>query len=340
MDEAWRVIHSSSAGDEVQRDIFSLSALVLTSYHLMHSKICANLDLPTDLVVYIRRQLDLSLIIGTSLFTTPLLKFVDLLAPKHDFCDVSHPSDLLSRRVAKNPPQLSSNTVSRWQSISFLKFKSLGTPFIIEGSIKHWPANRNWRSRSYLRKLIGHRTIPVEVGTTYLDDSWRIELISGSEYLDNFLERSSDEIGYMAQVRLFDLVPALRDDIVVPDLALLMADEDDIQINAWLGPPGTITPCHHDPYDNFLCQVIGSKYIRLYSPAENAKMYPSGESSVKNSSLVDIMNPDYERFPLHNEAHYQDCILSEGDMLYIPHGWWHYVESLENSFSVSFWWSP
>uniref|UniRef100_A0A2P2L7T1 Transcription factor n=2 Tax=Rhizophora mucronata TaxID=61149 RepID=A0A2P2L7T1_RHIMU len=33
-----------------------------------------------------------------------------------------------------------------------------------------------------------------------------------------------------------------------------------------------------------------------------------------------------------------DCILEEGEMLYIPPRWWHYVRSLTTSFSVSFWW--
>ena len=36
---------------------------------------------------------------------------------------------------------------------------------------------------------------------------------------------------------------------------------------------------------------------------------------------------------------YFDCILEEGDVLYIPVGWWHYVRGLSVSFSVSFWWN-
>jgi lysine-specific demethylase 8 len=44
-----------------------------------------------------------------------------------------------------------------------------------------------------------------------------------------------------------------------------------------------------------------------------------------------------ERFPLFQEAEFVDCILVEGECLYIPVGWWHYVRSLTVSFSVSFW---
>lgn len=45
------------------------------------------------------------------------------------------------------------------------------------------------------------------------------------------------------------------------------------------------------------------------------------------------------RFPHFEFEDYVDVILEEGEMLYVPVGWWHYVRSLEVSFSVSFWWN-
>ena len=36
---------------------------------------------------------------------------------------------------------------------------------------------------------------------------------------------------------------------------------------------------------------------------------------------------------------YIDLLLREGEMLYIPPNWWHFVEADEMSFSVSFWWT-
>jgi len=38
------------------------------------------------------------------------------------------------------------------------------------------------------------------------------------------------------------------------------------------------------------------------------------------------------------KAEYVEGILEPGDGLFIPVGWWHYVRSLDVSFSVSFWW--
>ena len=43
-------------------------------------------------------------------------------------------------------------------------------------------------------------------------------------------------------------------------------------------------------------------------------------------------------FPKSANASFQECILEPGDCLFIPRGWWHYVQSLDVSASVSFWW--
>lgn len=54
---------------------------------------------------------------------------------------------------------------------------------------------------------------------------------------------------------------------------------------------------------------------------------------------VDLDNIDEKQFPNIQKLEFMDCILEEGEMLYIPPKWWHYVRSLTTSFSVSFWWS-
>jgi ribosomal protein L16 Arg81 hydroxylase len=110
-------------------------------------------------------------------------------------------------------------------------------------------------------------------------------------------------------------------------------------INAWLGPAGTITPLHHDPHHNFLAQVVGRKYVRLYSHQASECLYPYAEAMLCNSSQVDLNNPDNEQWPEAQDLKFVDCILEEGQMLYIPPKWWHYVQSLSPSFSVSFWWT-
>ena len=179
----------------------------------------------------------------------------------------------------------------------------------------------------------------------------------------NGVETSNDEelgVGYLAQHDLFSQIPSLRNDISIPDYCFtepLPSPEattesqyaesrlEEPLLNAWFGPAGTISPLHTDPYHNILCQVVGKKYIRLYNPDQTDKLYPRGTEGgvdMSNTSKLDVENDMNQRqgeFPLFHEAKYVETILEEGQCLYIPVGWWHYVRSLTVSFSVSFWWN-
>uniref|UniRef100_A0A3Q4HDK2 Lysine-specific demethylase 8 n=1 Tax=Neolamprologus brichardi TaxID=32507 RepID=A0A3Q4HDK2_NEOBR len=202
-------------------------------------------------------------------------------------------------------------------------------PVILEGIIDHWPAfNKHPWSIEYLRSVAGCRTVPVEVGSRYTDEDWSQTLLTVNEFIDRYI---------LNKVTVPDL---FCDDIRLPDYCCLgEGDEEDITVNAWFGPGGTVSPLHQDPQQNFLAQVVGSKYIRLYSPEDTGKLYPHQSQLLHNTSQVQVENPDAERFPEFAKAPYLECVLQPGDVLFIPVRHWHYVRSLELSFSVSFWWS-
>jgi hypothetical protein len=145
----------------------------------------------------------------------------------------------------------------------------------------------------------------------------------------------------------------------------------EVLLNAWFGPQNTTSPLHTDPHHNILAQAVGKKYIRLYAPSQTSSLYPRGVDEhtgvdMSNTSQIDIEfvmrylecrsfgaldTEDDEgddinarkwafeqEFPDFAEAVYVEGILEEGECLFIPKGWWHYVRSLSPSFSVSFWW--
>ncbi|KAL8793455.1 MAG: hypothetical protein Q9195_003938 [Heterodermia aff. obscurata] len=238
---------------------------------------------------------------------------------------------------------------------------------------------RPWGSPSYLmeRTFGGRRLVPVELGRSYTDEGWGQRILTFGDFVEKYLTRDIErpyssavkhdrrsmdgsDIGYLAQHDLFSQIPSLRNDISIPDYCFtdppphpeggakdqrITPHLEEPLLNAWFGPAGTVSPLHTDPYYNILCQVVGKKYVRLYNPDQTDKLYPRGVEggiNMSNTSELDVEGKEDEllqKFPLFREAQYVETILEEGQCLYIPVGWWHYVRSLTMSFSVSFWWN-
>ena len=68
--------------------------------------------------------------------------------------------------------------------------------------------------------------------------------------------------GYLAQHPLLDQVEALAADVAPPPQTCTGRGRL-VAANAWLGPKHTVTPLHHDPNHNMLCQVRRQALLRL-----------------------------------------------------------------------------
>ena len=241
-----------------------------------------------------------------------------------------------------------------------------GAPAVIKGLARAWPAFTKWRDPTYLRAVAGARTVPVETGEHYLHETHARELVTLDAFLDEHLDREGNDagndnarlddaqkkkrkMGYLAQHALLDQIPALGRDVLVPDycaLTLLERREargEGAATRAWLGPKGTVSPTHRDPTHNLLVQVVGSKYVRLYAPSQERAMYLFADPKRANAARADpraaLEEAHARRFPEFSRAPFSDAVLEPGDALYIPPGWFHYVQSVTSSFSVSFWWT-
>ena len=47
-----------------------------------------------------------------------------------------------------------------------------------------------------------------------------------------------------------------------------------------------------------------------------------------------------KQFPNFKNVNPIEGIISPGDVLFIPSGWWHDVRSLDLAISINFWWKP
>jgi hypothetical protein len=111
----------------------------------------------------------------------------------------------------------------------------------------------------------------------------------------------------------------------------------------WIGNRTCIAP-HFDNTENIACVVGGRRRFTVFPPDQIGNLYigpleltPAGQPV----SLVDVRNPDLERFPRYAEAlrAAEVAELEPGDAIYIPALWWHNVEALEDfNVLVNYWW--
>jgi hypothetical protein len=322
------------------------------------------------------RVLDLGLIVSGGTFRGELYEAVfanlEPFVQQLDMSDlaptsfhVEQPKALQSEQMV---PTASEPSLEAFQ----LHLDNHTTPLLLTDVLTDWPAMSTWCDPTHLLRLTlgGRRCVPIEIGETYTHDDWRQEIMPFRNFINQYLlPPQPQEIGYLGQHNLFHQIPALQREIRTPDYCFSAPPEttpasrlglppvppvDEPQKNVWLGPKGTRTPLHTDPYHNIFCQVLGYKYVRLYPPEATENVYPRGvdENGINesNTSRVEIKFDqgvkgnvaveDGDLFPQFEKwSDYKEAIVGPGECLYIPAGWWHYIESLTTSYSVSFWWN-
>ncbi len=96
-----------------------------------------------------------------------------------------------------------------------------------------------------------------------------------------------------------------------------------------MGPRNARVGLHRDFLDTHGClaQILGNKRCVLFSPEDSAAVY---------EGRVDVDDPDFEKFPLFRDATAYECILAPGELLFMPHHWWHHVVSLEKTITINY----
>jgi hypothetical protein len=111
--------------------------------------------------------------------------------------------------------------------------------------------------------------------------------------------------------------------------------------NLWVSHRGVFTKNHWDELENFNIALEGRKRFVLAPPGYRG-YYPRSvlRGYGDKSHVFDLNEVDLARFPkaAARLAGRREFILEPGQMLYLPLGWWHQAESLDDvNINMNFW---
>lgn len=216
-------------------------------------------------------------------------------------------------------------------------------PVILLGGIDHWPALQRW-SPQYFMDTVGDVEVEVQQGREQdrlferHSQHYRSKMLM-KEFIAEIQRQDSSNNIYMTANNAAQNASGLSR--LFEDIADFGAGYGYVQQAQsrtrsflWFGPKGTFTPLHHDLTNNMLVQVYGRKKVTLIPALQTPYLY--NDSGVYS----EIDNPHepalVDKYPLLQHTSTVQLILQPGEALFIPIGWWHCVESLDVSVSVSF----
>lgn len=160
----------------------------------------------------------------------------------------------------------------------------------------------------------------------------------GMTILKAFAEQEDNQkTFYFGSKNIPSHLPGLEKDNALPFLS------EEIEPNIWIGN-SLVIATHCDVSENIAVVAAGRRRFTLFPPDQEPNLYIGPQDPTPSGrpvSMVDLSQPDYERFPLFKNALQQAFIaeLNPGDAIYIPTGWWHNVESLDAfNVLVNYWW--
>lgn len=209
-------------------------------------------------------------------------------------------------------------------------------PVILTGLIDHWPAMSLW-SLDHFEATLGDP---------------EIEIQSGRDSDPNY---EANSIAHKRMARFRDVLQLLRGDPTTNDVYItanngghnrgalaplwreigplpgLLRPGAESEGFFWMGPRGVVTPWHHDLTNNFLVQIRGRKRVTLASSTQTPKMrnfrhcFSAFGGDAAAGGAAETEQPSTVA-----------CDLHPGEVLFIPVGWWHHVQSLDLTIGLSF----
>jgi len=254
--------------------------------------------------------------------------------------------------------QFSLPAIREWRGVTLAEFDTevvqRNEPAVLRGLVERWPATAAAREsyegiRNYLSRLDRGARVRTFIGDPAMGgrffyspnfDAFNFGVAEApfSQLLSVLADDNGGRYIYMGSTHTSEILPGFEQE---NPLELVQGKQTGPRI--WIGNSSRIAP-HFDESDNIACVVSGTRRFTLFPPDQVGNLYPGPVDTTvagQPTSLVDLANPDLERFPRFSEAldHAQTAELQPGDAIYIPALWWHGVESTGPfNVLVNYWW--
>jgi hypothetical protein len=230
------------------------------------------------------------------------------------------------------------------------------TPLVLRGLASSWPmvraAQESDRAGSdYLRRYYQGATVGAMLGAPESGGRFFYNSDLSGFNFQMVHAKLSGVLDEIEAKRQMDPAPTIYVGSTTIDTCLPgFRQFNDLQLGArdalasiWIGNRTRIA-AHYDLPDNVAVVAAGHRRFTLFPPEQLQNLYvgpvdftPAGQAI----SLVDFLNPDFDKFPKFAEAlkHAQTAELGPGDALFIPSMWWHHIEALDAfNVLVNYWW--
>ncbi|XP_019153066.1 PREDICTED: jmjC domain-containing protein 4 isoform X2 [Ipomoea nil] len=248
------------------------------------------------------------------------------------------------------------------------KYMGQNQPVVLTGLMDDWRACRDWvtdggkPNLQFFSTHFGTSKVQVaECGTREFTDQRRIEMtvaefincaqlsestdgVQSSFYLKDwhFVKEYPEYIAYKTPLHFCDdWLNLYLDKYRMHNDPDIYNEGNEISCSdyrfVYIGSKGTWTPLHADVFRSYSwsANVCGRKKWYFLPPSQHHLVY---DRNMKNSVYNIFADVNEVKFPGFKKAIWWECTQEQNEIIFVPSGWYHQVENLEDTISINHNW--
>lgn len=206
-------------------------------------------------------------------------------------------------------------------------------PLIIERFVEDWPAFFKW-NLDYMAAVAGEIEVPLYDDRPVRHDEGFNQAHATMQMKEYVALLKKEPTKY--RIFLWNIlkeVPVLQNDYNYPDFGLKLMKGLPM---LFFGGTASTTFMHYDIdlANIFHFHFQGKKKVILFDQEQNDYLYKVPHSLIVRED-IDFAAPDYNKWPALKKAKGYEGTLEHGQVLYMPEGYWHYMQYVTPGFSMS-----